>query len=139
RLVAADVKDGSVRQALLSFFEQDAGVPSDPVAWARDLGARHAGRLTFEQWPLVQSQQAALIDIAVNPFRRDNGSIDPLCKLRLGDDGQLYCDVSPDQPGTVAVKWTTEPAGATSVASWRVAVLPPVDLRAADTVPIAAT
>ncbi len=139
RLVAADVKDGSVRQALLSFFEQDAGVLSDPVAWARDLGARHAGRLTFEQWPLVQSQQAALIDIAVNPFRRDNGSIDPVCKLRLGDDGQLCCDVSPDQPGTVVVKWTTEPAGATSVASWRVEVLPPVDLRAADTVPIAAT
>lgn len=140
RLVAAEVKDGVVRQKLLSFFEQqDAGMLADPVSWTRELGERHAGELTFELWPLAESQQATLVDITVTPFRRDNGSIDPQCKLRLGDDGQLYCDVSPDEPGTVVVKWTTDPARVTSVDAWRLEILPPADLRAVDTAPVAST
>lgn len=140
RLVAADVKDGAIRQKLLSFFEQqDAGMLADPIRWTRELGERHAGELTFEMWPLAESQEATLLDISVTPFRRDNGSVDPQCKLRLGADGQLYCDVSPDQPGALAIKWTTDPARVSSVAAWRLEVLPPADLRAADTVPVAAT
>ncbi|MGC5032466.1 helicase HerA domain-containing protein [Micromonospora sp. DT229] len=140
RLVAAEVKEGDVRESLLSFFErQDAGELSDPISWTRQLGDHHAGTLTFDQWPLTETQQTALSDIAVTPFRRENGSLDPQCKLRVGEGGRLYCEVSPDNPGSVVVKWTTEPAKVTSVATWRVEVLPPADLRAPDTVPVAAT
>ena len=59
-------------------------------------------------------------------------------KLRLGEDEQLYCDVAPDRPGSVVVNWTTEPAKTSMVAYWRIEVLPPPDLRAADTQPVAA-
>jgi DNA phosphorothioation-dependent restriction protein DptH len=140
RLVAAEVKEGPVREALRSFLEQqDAGALADAVGWTRRLGEEHAGELTFDRWPLTESQQAALADVEVTPFRRPNGTVDPQCKLLLGDGGRLYCEVSPDKPGTVVVKWTTRPMTVTSVASWRVEALPPADLRAVDTVPVAAT
>lgn len=139
RLIDAELKDGPVREQLLSFFERETGSLSDHTTWARELGDQYAGQLTFEQWPLVEIQPAALNALTVTSFRRDNDSVDPQCKLRLGSDGQLYCDVSPDQPGTVVVKWSTQPSRVTSVASWRIELLPPADLRAPDTIPIATT
>ncbi|MCW3842862.1 ATP-binding protein [Micromonospora yasonensis] len=140
RLIAADVKDGALRQELLSYLEQqEAGALANPAMWARELGDKFPGKLTFDQWPIVESQQASLTEVAITPFRRDNGSVDPQCKLRLGDDAQLYCDVSTEQPGSVVVKWTTTPAKTTAVANWRLEVLPPTDLRTVDTAPVAWT
>ncbi|MFI6500295.1 ATP-binding protein [Nonomuraea typhae] len=139
RLINAELKDEPVRESLLAFFERDVDSLSDNTKWARELGQRYPGRLTFEQWPMVELQQAALSALTVVSFRRDNDLADPQCKLRLGDDGQLYCDVAPDHPGTVVVKWSTQPSKVTSVASWRVEVLPPEDFRLPDTIPIATT
>ncbi|KAA9374842.1 DUF87 domain-containing protein [Microbispora cellulosiformans] len=141
RLAEGEVKAGSFRQELLAFLErQPAGMLANPVTWGREIKERHAGRLTFEHWPLTEVQQAGLEKIKVTPFRRDDGKVDPQCKLRLSDDdGQLYCDVAPDQPGQVTVKWATEPSKTTSVASWRVEMLPPSDLRTTDTPPVATT
>lgn len=117
---------GAFRQDLLRFLErQAAGALANPVLWGREIEENHAGELTFERWPLTEFQQVGLDKIKVTPFRRDNGTVDPQCKLRLSnDDGQLYCDVAPDQPGKVTVKWTTEPSKTTSVASWRLEMLP---------------
>jgi DNA phosphorothioation-dependent restriction protein DptH len=141
RLLAADIKADPVRQRLQSFLEgQEAGALADALRWTHDIAERYPGELTFERWPLTESQDAGLTEVKVAPFRKEDGALDTRCKLRLdAEDGQLYCDVSPDQPGTVVVNWTTEPAKPLAVASWRVEVVPPEDLRAADTLPVAAT
>ncbi|URM95132.1 TraM recognition domain-containing protein [Actinomadura madurae] len=138
RLAEGEVTAGAFRQDLLRFLErQAAGALANPVLWGREIEENHAGELTFERWPLTEFQQVGLDKIKVTPFRRDNGTVDPQCKLRLSnDDGQLYCDVAPDQPGKVTVKWTTEPSKTTSVASWRLEMLPPSDLRTDDTPPV---
>src|SRR6185437_4913195 len=140
RLLAADIKADPVRQRLQSFLERrEAGELADALRWTREIGDGHPGRLTFERWPLTDSQDAGLTQVKVAPFRKEDGTIDQRCKLRLDADGQLYCDVSPDQPGMVVVNWTTEPAKPAAVATWRVEVIPPEDLRAVDTLAVAAT
>jgi hypothetical protein len=140
RLLAADIKADPVRQRLQSFLERrEAGELADALRWTRDIGDHHPGALTFERWPLIESQDAGLTQVKVTPFRKEDGTLDQRCKLRLDSDGQLYCDVSPAQPGTVVVTWTTEPAKPSAVATWRVEVIPPEDLRAVDTLPVAAT
>lgn len=139
RLIDAEVKTSSFRQSLLGFLEQqEAGVLADPVRWTHEIGERHSGELTFEKWPLVGTHDVGLTQVKVVPFLRDNGTVDPQCKLVL-EDVLLYCDVTPDRPGTVVVKWTTEPTKTTAVASWQAEILPPPDLRAIDTPPIAST
>jgi DNA phosphorothioation-dependent restriction protein DptH len=138
RLVEADVKASPSRQDLQAFLEQqEAGVLADAVRWTHKVGEHHPGVLTFENWPLVEPQDVGLAQVKVAPFRRDDGSVDPRCKLRLGEDDQLYCDVAPEQSGSVVVNWATEPSKTSAVATWRVEVLPPPDLRAVDTLPIA--
>ena len=141
RLLAADIKADPVRQQLQLFLERrEAGELADALRWTRDIGDHHSGTLTFERWPLTESQDAGLTQIKIAPFRKEDGALDQRCKLRLdAEDGQLYCDVSPDQPGTVVVTWTTEPAKPSTVSTWRVEVVPPEDLRAVDTLPVAAT
>src|SRR5208337_493926 len=44
-----------------------------------------------------------------------------------------------EEPGRVSVKWTTDPATPSGVDSWRIEMLPPSDIRLADSVPIART
>jgi DNA phosphorothioation-dependent restriction protein DptH len=138
RLAEADVRSSPFRQDLQAFLEQqEAGVLADAARWTQRIGERHPGVLTFENWPLVESADADLVQVKVAPFRKDDGTVDPRCKLRLGEDDQLYCDVAPDRPGSVVVSWATEPTKTVAAASWRVEVLPPPDLRAVDTPPIA--
>ena len=141
RLEQAEVKDSPFRQRLQAFLEQqDAGVLADAVRWTRDIGEYYAQSLSFDKWQLIDPQPAGLQQIKVTPFRKEDGAVDTRCKLRLDDaDGQLYCDVTPDKPGTVVVRWTTEPAKTAAVAAWRIEVLPPFDLRAVDTAPLVAT
>ena len=138
RLAEADVRNSPFRQDLQAFLEQqEAGVLADAANWTQRIGDQHPGVLTFENWPLVEFVDADLVQVKVAPFRKDDGTVDPRCKLRLGEDDQLYCDVAPDRPGSVAVNWMTEPTKTSAVANWRVEVLPPPDLRAVDTPPIA--
>ncbi|GAB3277719.1 hypothetical protein GCM10027589_03590 [Actinocorallia lasiicapitis] len=140
RLVEAQIKEGEFRRAMTSFLEQqEAGALANPTVWAQAIGERPAADLTFDRWPLVEMQQTSLEQIKVLPFVKPNGQVDPQAKLRQGDDGQLYCDVTPDRPGKIVVKWTTEPAKTSAVASWRIELVPPADLRSIDTPPIAAT
>lgn len=141
RLEQAEVKESPFRQRLQVFLEQqDAGVLADAVRWTREIGEHHAQSLSFDKWQLIEVQPAELQQIKVTPFRKGDGTVDTRCKLRLDDaDGQLYCDVTPDKPGTVVVRWTTEPAKTSAVAAWRVEVLPPSDLRAVDTAPLVST
>src|SRR6185437_1847877 len=140
RLLAADIKADPVRQELQLFLERrEAGELADALRWSRDIGDHHPGTLTFERWPLTESHDAGLTEVKIAPFRKEDGTLDQRCKLRLdAEDGQLYCDVSPGQPGTVVVNWTTEPVKPSAVAAWRVEVIPPEDLRAVDTLPVAA-
>jgi DNA phosphorothioation-dependent restriction protein DptH len=138
RLVEADVKASPSRKDLQAFLEQqEAGVLADAVRWTHKVGEHYPGVLTFENWPLVESQDVGLAQVKVAPFRKDDGTVDPRCKLRLGEDDQLYCDVAPEQSGSVVVNWATEPSKTSAVATWRVEALPPPDLRAVDTLPIA--
>jgi DNA phosphorothioation-dependent restriction protein DptH len=141
RLEQAEVKESPFRQRLQAFLEQqDAGVLADAVRWTRDIGEHYAQSLSFDKWQLIDPQPAELQQIKVTPFRKEDGAVDTRCKLRLDDaDGQLYCDVTPDKPGTVVVRWTTEPPKTSAVAAWRIEVLPPFDLRAVDTAPLVAT
>ena len=138
RLAAGGVTDGPVRRDLQAFLERrEAGELADALTWTHDIGEHHCGKLTFERWPLTESQSGGLTAVKVTPFRKEDGTLDPRCKLRLGeDDDQLYCDVSREQPGTVVVTWVTEPEKPSGVANWRVEVLPPEDLRG-DTPPVA--
>jgi hypothetical protein len=138
RLAAGGVTDGPVRRDLQVFLErQEAGELADALTWTHDIGEHHSGTLTFERWPLTESQSGGLTAVKVTPFRKEDGTLDPRCKLRLNeDDDQLYCDVSQEQPGTVVVTWATEPEKPSGVANWRVDVLPPEDLRG-DTPPVA--
>jgi hypothetical protein len=138
RLAEADVRSSPFRQDLQVFLEQqEAGVLADAARWTQRIGEQSPRVLTFENWPLVESVDADLVQVKVTPFRKDDGTVDPRCKLRLGEDDQLYCDVAQDRPGSVVVTWATEPAKTSAVANWRVEVLPPPDLRAVDTPPIA--
>ena len=138
RLAEADVRSSPFRQDLQAFLEQqEAGVLADAARWTQRIGEQSPRVLTFENWPLVESVDADLVQVKVTPFRKDDGTVDPRCKLRLGEDDQLYCDVAPDRPGSVVVAWVTEPAKTSALANWRVEVLPPPDLRAVDTPPIA--
>jgi hypothetical protein len=141
RLGAAGVKDGPFRRKLQAFLEQqDAGALADIVRWTREIGAEHAASLTFDKWILAEAQSAGLQQVVVTPFRKEDGTVDSRSKLRLDEnDGQLYCEVADDQPGTITVRWTTEPAKTAVVAAWRVEILPPSDLREIDTAPIVAT
>jgi DNA phosphorothioation-dependent restriction protein DptH len=141
RLEAAEVKAGPFLQELQKFLEQqDAGALADAIRWTREIGEHYSTRLTFDKWRLVEAQSSGLQQVKVAPFRKEDGAVDPKSKLRLDDaDGQLYCDVSPEKPGSVAVRWTTEPAKTSAVASWRIEVLPPADLREIDTAPIVTT
>lgn len=140
RLRAAGVKDGQLSQELQAFLEQqDAGVLADAVRWTREIGAEHPS-LTFDNWILTETPNADLQQIKVTPFRKEDGAVDSRSKLRLDEnDGQLYCEVTEDKPGAITVRWTTEPTKTTAIASWRVEVLPPPDLREIDTAPLAAT
>ncbi|GAA2375230.1 ATP-binding protein [Dactylosporangium salmoneum] len=141
RLHAAGVRDADdspTRQRLLAFLTGEAGVLTNAATWTRALGERHGGALTFECWPIAEPQQAALNEVTLTPFMRDNGTVDPTCKLRVDEDGQLYCDVSADRPGSIVVRWSTDPVKPASVGSWRIDVLPPEDLREPDTTPVVA-
>jgi DNA phosphorothioation-dependent restriction protein DptH len=140
RLRAAGVKDGQFSRELQAFLEQqDAGVLADTVRWTREIGVEHQN-LTFENWVLAETQNAGLRQVKVMPFRKEDGTVDSRSKLHLDEnDGQLYCEVTEDKPGAITVRWMTEPAKTTSVASWRVEVLPPPDLREIDTAPLVAT
>jgi hypothetical protein len=140
RLINADVSGSEFRQRLQAFLElQEAGRLADPVSWTRMIGEQHPGKFTFEQWPTVLTQASELTRIKVTPFLRANGTLDSTSKLKLGEEGQLYCEVATDHPGRVAVKWATEPVRTADVHTWQVEVLPPADLRSADTSPIART
>lgn len=140
RLINADVSGGEFRQRLQAFLElQEAGRLADPVSWTRMLGEHHPGKFTFEQWPTAMTQASELTRIKITPFLRSNGALDSSSRLKLGEDGELYCDVTIDHPGQVHVKWATEPANPADVDSWQAEVLPPADLRSPDTSPIART
>ena len=140
RLLAADVAGGQVRQGLQVFLEQQAaGGLADPARWSKAIGDQHPGELTFERWPPASVPSADLARIKVASFLRPNGKLDPQCKLKPEEDGLPFCEVGEEQPGRVSVKWTTDPATPSGVDSWRIEMLPPSDIRLADTVPITRT
>jgi len=141
RLGVAGVKDGPFCQELQAFLEQqDAGALADISRWTREIGAEHAASLTFDKWVLAEAQSAGLQQVMVTPFRKEDGVVGSWSKLRLDEnDGQLYCEVAEDKPGSITVRWTTEPAKTAAVAAWRVEILPPPDLREIDAAPVVAT
>ena len=121
------MKAGPFQQELKTFLEeQDAGAVADTVRWTREIGAEHAARLTFDKWVLAEAQSSGLQQVTVTPFRKEGGAVDSRCKLRLDENGgQLYCEVAEDKPGSITVRWTTEPARTAAVAAWRVEIVPP--------------
>jgi hypothetical protein len=132
RLTAAGVRRDPVRDNLVDFLMSQQPLPQ-AHAWLRGLEEEHAGVLTFERWPLMDSTVTGLHDIKMKGFRRENGSLDPACKLRESADGTLICEVPADKPGQVVAQWITDPSGTSDVASWRLEILPPEDLRSEDT------
>lgn len=140
RLLAADVASGAFRQRLQVFLEQQAaGGLADPARWSKAISDQHPGNLTFERWPAASVPSADLTRVKVASFLRPNGTLDPQSKLKLEEDGLPYCEVGEEQPGRVSVRWTTDPATPSAVDSWRVEMVPPSDIRTADTTPIART
>jgi DNA phosphorothioation-dependent restriction protein DptH len=135
RLAAVDVRRGTIRDQLVDFLAMQRPLPQ-VQAWARRLGDEHGGRLTFECWPLADVVLASILEVRLKGFRRDDGSLDPACKLRETADGTLVCGVSPERPGVVVVQWTTDPTRTEAVAAWRLEVVPPEDLRSDDIEPV---
>ena len=81
--------------------------------------------------PSSNPSRLIFVRLAINPFVRPDGTIDPTCKLRAGPDGQPVCEVAEDATGTVIVRWETEPKK-NPVASWLLDLVPPADSRVDD-------
>lgn len=140
RLLAADVAGGGFRQMLQVFLEQQpAGGLADPVRWSKTIGSERPSELTFERWPAASVPCADLTRVKVASFLRPNGRVDPQSKLKLEEEGLPYCEVGEEQPGRVSVTWKTDPGMPSSVDSWRVEMLPPLDIRAPWAAPVART
>lgn len=139
RLASAGVQEGPVRTRLSAFLEQEAGSLALASTWTHRILQHGAGELTFENWPLAEARATALQEIKVKPFLRPDGSIEKSSKLKAGPDGQPICETAPERPGAVSLSWVTQPSKTDVVASWRLDVLPPADLRDPDQPAIASS
>ncbi|KQT01271.1 helicase HerA domain-containing protein [Cellulomonas sp. Leaf395] len=139
RLGTRKIQVGGTHRDLVRFFDVEAALLADVPAWAKKISEPpYAGQVSFEQWPLIESQEAELEDVNVDPFVRPDGVLIKATKLRQDRPGDLpFALVMEDDPGDVVVTWKTRPSASESVDRWLVEVVAPDDLRSPDDTAIA--
>jgi DNA phosphorothioation-dependent restriction protein DptH len=128
RLIAALVREDLVRTKLdLALNAQKSPLRFAPL-WCKDLLDRFSGVLTFEKWPFSDVVDSELESVTALSFRKHDGGIESWSKLR-DEDGQLTCRTAEAKPASIGIKWDTEPRRVSTVARWRIELLPPVEFR----------
>lgn len=134
RMTHGGLADGPWRAELRQFLQRRS--LANPVVWGRELLELPPPLLTFDTWQLVETVSEDLEVLEVQPFLDDAGRL-AKCGLTLGSDGELQLVVPDGSAGKLTLVWTTRPAKVASVASWRLELLPPADLRTAESEPLA--
>lgn len=136
RLTNAGLRDGATKTELQFYFEGLSIPLSDINSWCKDIGDNYSSKYTFDKWPLADQVDSNLVSLTATPFRKLNGKVEPACRLEQDSDGNLYCRISETSPGKLGIGWSTEPTKVASIASWRLDLVPPSDLRDSSTEPI---
>ena len=132
RLTAAGLGEGAWRGLLRRFLDERGAELANPRTWTGDI-AKSRPDFFFHEWKLVESlSEGDLRSVEVEPFTRPDGTINKACKLSLGADGQLILEVPEDGSASMVVHWETDPPQVQAVAKWRLEILPPDDLRTAE-------
>jgi DNA phosphorothioation-dependent restriction protein DptH len=129
RLSAAGVRDGSFKDFLQFFMESKASEIALPKIWCKEIFEKYSGRLTFENWPMVDTVDVDLVDLRIDSFREQDGKVKKSSLLSQSSEGNLFCYVAEEKPAKVKVTWKTDPGRVISIASWQVDLVPPSDLR----------
>lgn len=139
RLTSAGVPEGPVRDRIAAYLTRPEVDLSDAVSWAAGLvGPGRAGELTFERWPLAEPADIPVTSLRVDPFLKEDGALRTGTRLAQDGPGELpYLELGQDSPASVTLTWKTDPAKTASVGRWLLEVLPPDDLRDAETEPFA--
>lgn len=139
RLSVAGLQDGDTRERIMRYLSHPDVDLSDPAAWASVLLEEpHAGRLTFEHWPLVEQRTVEVTTVRVDPFLKEDGNLRTGTRLRQDATGDLpYAETGDGKPASVTVSWKTDPAKTDAIHRWLLEALPPEDLRGPDTEPVA--
>lgn len=135
RLIHAGVREETARSLLDLTLSRHTQPLRFASIWCKHLLDTHPGQLTFECWPFAAMVNSELEDLTATPFRRMNGEVETWSKLR-SEDGQLTCHTTEAKPSTIGIRWETAPRNTSSVARWRIELLPPADFRDQLTAPI---
>lgn len=127
RLTVAGLQDGDVRERITRYLSRTDVDLSDPVAWASVLTEEpHAGRLTFEQWPLAEQRTVEVTRVRVDPFLKEDGNLRTGTRLRQDATSDLpYAETGDGKPASVTVSWKTDPAKTDAIHRWLLEALPP--------------
>lgn len=112
--------DPQTAQALVAFFRNRS--VNDARAWTRALA--EASALTFDRWRFPLEDPSDLISMTIAGFVNSDGAVEKYCHLRQpdGPGGALIANCGPKE--TLVVRWRTEPAAVSKLASWHVEVVP---------------
>ena len=132
RMTLGGLADGPWRAGLRQFLQRRS--LANPTVWCRELLDLQPP-LSFDTWQLVETVSEELEVLEVQPFLDDAGKL-AKCGLGLGPDGELQLVVPDGGAGKLTLAWTTRPAKVESVASWTLELLPPADLRTAESEPL---
>lgn len=135
RLTAAALVEGPARARIARFLTRPEVDLSDAPSWAAMLLPEE---LTFDVWPLVERAPTELNSVRLETFLKDDGTLRAGTRLSQDGPGELpYVETGPDTPGSVVVRWRTDPPTTAGVDRWLLEVVPPADLRDPDTAPVA--
>ena len=138
RLTTAGIEEGLGRAALRRFLEQRGARLANPRYWGKEIVDHHP-TLTFDQWPLAETVYVDVEAIEVQPFIKNDGTLDKTSRLELAEGSQLILRVPTEGSAPIVVKWHTTPRRVSAVARWHLTVVPPDDLRTDETEPLAST
>ncbi|MDT0164503.1 ATP-binding protein [Actinotalea sp. AC32] len=136
RLTTAGLQDGPWRAPLRRFLEQRGARLANPRYWGRQIADSHP-ELSFDRWLFADRIVEEVEAIEVDPFIRNDGTLDRTSKLELAEGSQLILRVPEGSSAPMVVKWHTTPRRVSAVARWQLTVVPPEDLRTEETEPLA--
>lgn len=136
RLTTAGLQEGPWRAPLRRFLEQRGARLANPRYWGREIADSHP-ELGFDRWLFADRIVEEVEAIEVEPFIRNDGTLDKTSKLELVEGSQLVLRVPEGASAPIVVKWHTTPRRVSAVARWQLSVVPPEDLRTEETEPLA--
>lgn len=136
RLTSAGLQEGPWRAPLRRFLEQRGARLANPRHWGKEIAEAHQ-TLSFDRWLFADRIVDEIEAIEVEPFIRNDGTLDKTSKLELAEGSQLVLRVPENGSAPIVVKWHTTPPRVSAVARWQLTVVPPEDLRTEETEPLA--